>query len=427
MENIENAIIKNEFDHSYMLLMTDRQIETSYPLRMITQNRIPGFLACKIRLEEENVYCSYDVTSKKSLDREFANRKMTFQDLQEFLYGISRIMKSADEFLLPYEGFFLKPQYIYRDLETEELYCMYFPALLYQNNQDNVSVGKYRELADFLLDKTDHKDEHAVNTAYQFYKMSKEVFFSFEAFISFMEREELLLQAEKKRIENKKNEEKIYANTFDAISEYDNKKLITHETEKIKKTGNRVMLPAAIVLFVIGIIITGSCFFMRGLRFSVLYIFILGISLIGIAVTLLIRYLYFLRYSQEMNFPEEPIQPVTVEEYFDDILDSETVYFDEEAVYCLKWKEKHFSKEFYLSDFPVTVGKLKDSVQLCIEDESVSRLHARFKEQGKRIILQDLDSTNGTKVNGKALMAGEEIIIKRNDEIQFGKIVVNVV
>ena len=211
------------------------------------------------------------------------------------------------------------------------------------------------------------------------------------------------------------------------IAEYDNKKLITHETEKIKKTGNRVMLPAAIVLFVIGIIITGSCFFMRGLRFSVLYIFILGISLIGIAVTLLIRYLYFLRSSQEMNFPEEPIQPVTVEEYFDDILDSETVYFDEEAVYCLKWKEKHFSKEFYLSDFPVTVGKLKDSVQLCIEDESVSRLHARFKEQGKRIILQDLDSTNGTKVNGKALMAGEEIIIKRNDEIQFGKIVVNVV
>ena len=32
----------------------------------------------------------------------------------------------------------------------------------------------------------------------------------------------------------------------------------------------------------------------------------------------------------------------TFKEYFDDILDSETVYFDEEAVYCLKWKEKHY-------------------------------------------------------------------------------------
>ena len=62
-----------------------------------------------------------------------------------------------------------------------------------------------------------------------------------------------------------------------------------------------------------------------------------------------------------------------------------------------------------------------------IEDASISRLHASIKEHGNAVFLQDLDSTNGTFVNGRRLASREEVVIKRNDEIQFGKIVVNVV
>ena len=122
-----------------------------------------------------------------------------------------------------------------------------------------------------------------------------------------------------------------------------------------------------------------------------------------------------------------PAKEVTVDEYFDDMLDNETVYFEDELCYHLKWKEGHFSKEFYLKELPVTVGKMKGNVGLCIEDASISRLHACFKDQGKEIVLQDLDSTNGTYVNGKRLASGEVTVIKRSDEIQFGKIIVNVV
>jgi len=109
------------------------------------------------------------------------------------------------------------------------------------------------------------------------------------------------------------------------------------------------------------------------------------------------------------------------------MLDNETVYFDEDLTLRLKWKEGHFSKEYALMTFPVTVGKLKESVQMCMEDASISRLHARFIQQDEAVVLQDLDSTNGTWVNGKKLAAGEETVIRRNDEIQFGKIIVNVV
>lgn len=417
---MEDVIIKNEFDHSYMLIEMGSQDQNTYPFRMITQNTIPGLLSCKIRYIEEVPYYGYDVTSKQSLEKQYHERKIKFEELKELFYGINRILRKAKEFLLEKEGFLLEPQYIFIDLESEELFCLYLPGLLWQDKES--AKGRYRELADFLLDKADHKDEHAVNTVYQFYKMSKEDFFSFDAFIGFMEKEELILQAEERRKEEKKNSV-ITHDREPALSEIEN----PEDRQFLENSSdNEIKWWIPMALAGIGIVMVMAYLFIPYLRSLAFYLLLPGFSFIGMAVMIGIRSLYLKYRKKEEDNWKELSEPVSVEEYFDDILDSETVFF-EEASYCLKWKEGHFSKEYYLTDFPVTVGKMKESVQLHIDDASVSRLHARLKEKGNTIILQDLDSTNGTIVNGKRLGAGEEVIIKRNDEIQFGKIIVNVV
>lgn len=157
------------------------------------------------------------------------------------------------------------------------------------------------------------------------------------------------------------------------------------------------------------------------------YILLPGFTSIVMAIVLVIRNVALLYKQNRENEYIEPVEPVSVEEYFDNTFDDVTVYFDQEEYLHLKWKEGHFSKEHIMEEFPVTVGKLKESVQVLINDSSISRLHARFRKQGNTIYLQDLDSTNGTFVNGKRLYMGEEAIIRRGDEIQFGKIIVNVV
>ena len=197
---VQETIIKNEFDHSYLFVKVESLKMDSYPFLMITQNNIPGLLNCRLRYIEDVAYYSYEISSKRSLEQEYNGRKIHFEDLKEIFYNIYIILKKAAEFLLDKDGFLLEPSYIFRDLETEELYCVYLPERILQSNKPD----NYRELADFLLDKTDHKDEHAVNCVYQFYKMSKEEFFSFEAFWSFLEKEELMLQAEHKRMEEKR-------------------------------------------------------------------------------------------------------------------------------------------------------------------------------------------------------------------------------
>ena len=66
---------------------------------------------------------------------------------------------------------------------------------------------------------------------------------------------------------------------------------------------------------------------------------------------------------------------------------------------------------------PFTIGREGDnSIQL--NDERVSRFHTKIQEDGERLILTDLDSTNGTRVNGhpvqmRVLQIGDQVSIGR--------------
>jgi hypothetical protein len=66
---------------------------------------------------------------------------------------------------------------------------------------------------------------------------------------------------------------------------------------------------------------------------------------------------------------------------------------------------------------PVTIGR-EEGNALRLNDERVSRYHAKIQTEDGDIILTDLDSTNGTRVNGapvqiRRLRAGDQVSIGR--------------
>ena len=55
-------------------------------------------------------------------------------------------------------------------------------------------------------------------------------------------------------------------------------------------------------------------------------------------------------------------------------------------------------------------------------DFGVSRIHARFERAGTRLFVRDLNSTNGTWINGKRLTPMNVHEIYHGDKIEFGRL-----
>ena len=66
---------------------------------------------------------------------------------------------------------------------------------------------------------------------------------------------------------------------------------------------------------------------------------------------------------------------------------------------------------------PVVVGRSPSS-------DIVSSTHARFALQGPALVLEDLNSTNGTLVNGRSIL--DPVTLRDGDEVQVGDVVMRV-
>src|SRR5947208_15086580 len=66
---------------------------------------------------------------------------------------------------------------------------------------------------------------------------------------------------------------------------------------------------------------------------------------------------------------------------------------------------------------PVTIGREEGNI-LRVNDERVSRFHAKVQQDNSDIILTDLESTNGTRVNGNVVQIRR---LRPGDRIHLGR------
>jgi hypothetical protein len=82
------------------------------------------------------------------------------------------------------------------------------------------------------------------------------------------------------------------------------------------------------------------------------------------------------------------------------------------------WLRNGQHKSIPLRDGFTIIGRAP-AADLVLDDPSVSRYHARIEIQGRRVDVRDLDSTNGTRVNGREVPASP---LEVGDGIAFGSI-----
>jgi pSer/pThr/pTyr-binding forkhead associated (FHA) protein len=55
-------------------------------------------------------------------------------------------------------------------------------------------------------------------------------------------------------------------------------------------------------------------------------------------------------------------------------------------------------------------------------DHGVSRQHAAFVYRDEELSVEDLNSTNGTRINGFQIMPGRIYRLRNGDELEFGRL-----
>src|SRR6476660_8120172 len=71
-----------------------------------------------------------------------------------------------------------------------------------------------------------------------------------------------------------------------------------------------------------------------------------------------------------------------------------------------------------LKDETITIGRMKGNT-IVIEDSSISLMHAKITRKDGDFLLKDLNSTNGTSVNGQSIA---EVRLRDQDRVRFAEI-----
>ena len=97
---------------------------------------------------------------------------------------------------------------------------------------------------------------------------------------------------------------------------------------------------------------------------------------------------------------------------------SNSIYY----YYGNKVTEDELEAKIPINTVPFILGSGKENVDYRFNRRSVSRLHARIFAEGDRYFIEDLDSTNGTRVNKKKLAPHEIVEIRDGDIITISDV-----
>ena len=449
------AEYKRDMNHNYLILYGEDEINTdSYQVRMLVGNVIPSLLKCRIQGMDGRFLVYFDITSKQALSVLYEEKKMGVEDLRLIFGGFVKAMEDAAEYLMNPGQFIISPEYIYTDIEKQEIYFCMMPG--YEKDIKE----QFQFLTEYILPKIDHQDQDAVILGYGVYKRAMEDSFHLEHI-----KEELYktqgqqgtttTKAEQMKTESEQRQE---SEDFNPEEEgfWENEEInqeFVRDGEKSKrlslpqKTG--VIVLAAILLC--GIAATTLMGYLPYLETGT----ILGIIIVLVACVMLFVYVSKIKKKpgalrqgreEERDKPkgitgkvptdhtdqsQNTIQSVVKSTNKPVVKSSqlhadygETVVLSAGAVSgpaSLVSKEPGELATIYINEDLTVIGKLETACDAVISLPTVSRIHAKIRKKEDAYYLTDMNSRNGTAVNGRLLLPDEEYQLEPEDEVDFAQ------
>ncbi len=135
-----------------------------FEVHMLTENRIEGLLPLQVRSLEGNRKYLYPLSGMVPLQQAYDKTEMKSDTIAALIKGVRNALNRADEFMLRQDHLLFDPAYVFIDpaQNTTGLCCL--PLW-----EGSLREGLNR-LAEFVIARTDHAEDAAIDLSYRFYR-----------------------------------------------------------------------------------------------------------------------------------------------------------------------------------------------------------------------------------------------------------------
>lgn len=444
-----------EMRQNYLMIGVEEMQDQGYEARMMIGNTIEGLLKFRIKKTDNHSRFCYEITSKQPLSRLLETKSVNAVQIRRLLLGIARTLTKMEDYLLTEEQILLDPDYIY--VNPEE----YQPFLCLIPGKRGNFPEEFSLLLQFLLGKVDHQDKEAVVLTYGLYRESLKENYGLDNLLRWLMKENC------PNVDSISETETCETMTPEKIESWrEEQSDRSEQASRIleKKPWYCYMAPAGIVLMLAAgvLVFGGHLMFMRyGIWLTAAGV---GLSAAGIAVyagqscglkevrlfhesssqnhtSCASTYHNHVSYNQTSygdNTSENPLNSVKsvkscIPQSFQNKEESPEV--SAQSVFCADkpetvpfWDQKETKavrslvsenggSRIPVSYYPFIIGRQEGFCDYVISKDTVSYLHLRIDETEEGYQITDLNSDNGTYINGRCLNANESVPIQIGDEV----------
>ena len=436
-----------DFRHNYLVIEKENSGQDGYLVKMITENTIDGLVPCQERMINGESLLYYDITSRQSIQSILEAQPLQMRHLQKLFSGLRTISEVMEKYLLSPQDLLLLPEFVYMDMVTGEYSFIYYPG---KTGEENMS---FHDLNEFFMQHMDSENMPLVEVVYQMEDLLNRQQFVLDELITWFqenydeERNETMTQPNWSQSVHRQNGNWNQSRQRQEVpvqnEEWNPGEMSWDEKEKNRGTQWRENVNSRD---------WNESIQERHIRESQ------AIQGKGQEQTdnwnssvreTTMSYVRFPESEEKKSpwrrfvewiFPNSKWKKkghtTDSSRYirYRDITEPEKTPEPDEYGHTvfIPWVENSDNKLYGigknnkyhipLQRLPVTVGKMAGAVDLVLNDQSVSRLHARISRDGNRFFITDLNSTNGTFRNGMRLEPNASEIIEPGDEIGIGKL-----
>lgn len=480
------AEYKRDLQSNYLILSgMEEKGEEDYRIQMAERNKIPGLLRFHRSRTDGVLRLHYEITGKQPLSGLYEKKFLSSSDILFILTGINETLDNLQKFLLSPEQLVFTPEYIFVDSNDRKIQLCYVPGMENDENisalaefilkrldhQDKEAVA----LGYFFYQKTQEENFSLQGALRESLRRStdrkmekRESLFSDnqiegrpwerQAGERAKEKnrdgiEEEIIHKTRRKKQDKLLEQDLRTDAGEKREEAEKRSqssfnFQSSENSREKKKGfaNWVFekIHPAVLLSTLGLLAALEIVFYFGyLRLTEAGgVFFLILAAEMLANSRWRRYREeqevkpFGRWAEEEQEESEEFSQLREEMYEkpeESFCVEETRCLtdfspDNEVQLLLVQGREGFVpgqtvvEEIHLGGNVVIVGKLEGQCDVLLKSSTVSRVHARLERRGKGYFVKDLNSRNGTFLNGERLEPQEEREFSLGDRIGFAAI-----